>query len=276
MDKLIITAAICGAEATQADNPNLPLTADELATAARGAEDAGAAIIHLHVRDERGEPSQERRYFDAAFAAIAAAGVRAIVQPSTGGAAGMSAAERVQPVDANPEMASLDCGTLNFGETIFVNDLPLMREFALRMRERGVTPELECFEPGHIANALRLRDEGLLPDHLHFNIVLGVPGALPATPDNLLFMVGRLPAGASWTATGIGRHQTTIALLSIASGGHVRVGFEDSVYYSRGVLADSNAQQVARIARIAHEYGRPLATPDDARSLLSIPKRSAA
>ena len=133
MEKLIITAAICGAEVTKEDNPNLPLSALELAEAALEAEKAGASIIHLHVRDDAGQPTQNIEYFKRAFDAMNEIGISAIIQPSTGGAAGMTWQERIQPVNLNPEMATLDCGTVNFGDGIFVNDLPLMRRFAKEM-----------------------------------------------------------------------------------------------------------------------------------------------
>ena len=272
MEKLIITAAICGAEVTKEDNPNLPLTAAELARAALEAEKAGAAIIHLHVRDEAGQPTQNIEYFKKAIDAMKEIGVTAIIQPSTGGAAGMSWEERIQPVNLNPEMATLDCGTVNFGDGIFVNDLPLMRRFAEEMKKRTILPELECFDAGNINNALQLKKEGLLPDHLHFDLVLGVPGALPASIKSLLFMVELLPPGATWTAAGIGRWQLPVAIHTILMGGHVRVGFEDNIYYSKGVPADSNAQLVDRIVRIAKEVGREIASPSEVRKILNIRK----
>ncbi len=270
MEKLIITAAICGAEVTREDNLNLPLTATELAEAALEAEKAGASIIHLHVRDEGGRATQDIEYFKRAFEAIKENGVTAIIQPSTGGAAGMSWEERIQPVDLNPEMATLDCGTVNFGDGIFINDLPLMRRFAEEMKERNILPELECFEAGNIYNALLLEKEGLLPDHLHFDLVLGIPGALPASVKNLLFMVELLPDGATWTAAGIGRWQLPVAMHTMMMGGHVRVGFEDNIYYKKGVPAESNAQLVSRVARIAKEAGREIASPSEARKILNI------
>ena len=272
MEKLIITAAICGAEVTKADNPNLPLSALELAEAALEAEKAGAAIIHLHVRDEAGQPTQNIEYFKRAINAMKEIGVTAIIQPSTGGASGMTWQERIQPVNLNPEMATLDCGTVNFGDGIFVNDLPLMRKFAKEMKERNILPELECFDAGNINNALQLKKEELLPDHLHFDLVLGVPGALPASIKNLLFMVELLPPGATWTAAGIGRWQLPVAIHTILMGGHVRVGFEDNIYYSKGVPADSNAQLVDRIVRIAKEVGREIASPSEVRKILNIRK----
>lgn len=272
MEKLIISAAICGAEVRRKDNPNLPLTANELAKAALEAEKAGASIIHLHVRDEKGRPTQQIKYFKSAFDAMKEMGVTAIIQPSTGGAVGMSWEERLQPVELNPEMATLDCGTVNFGDEIFVNDLSLMRRFAAAMEERKILPELECFDAGNIFNAIQLKKERLLPDHLHFNLVLGVPGALPASVKNLLFMVELLPEGATWTAAGIGQWQLPVAIHTILMGGHVRVGFEDNIYYSKGVKAESNAQLVSRVVRIANEVSRKIASPLEARKILNINK----
>jgi len=273
MEKLIITAAICGAEVSKEDNPSLPVTPAELAAEALACEKAGAAIIHLHVRDEEGRPTQELPYFKAAMDAINNAGVTAIVQPSTGGAAGMTWQERIQPVQLNPEMATLDCGTVNFGDEIFVNDLPLMRNFAKEMKARNILPELECFEAGHIDNALKLNKEGLLADHLHFDIVLGVPGAMTFSLKNLLYMTELLPPGSTWTAAGIGRHQLPVAMHTMAMGGHVRVGFEDNIFYKKGVLSDGNAQLVARISRLAGELGREIASPDEARKILKMGDR---
>ena len=269
---LIITAAICGAEVTRETAPSLPITAEELAAEALACEKAGAAIIHLHVRDTDGNPTQDIEVFRAAISAMREAGVRAVIQPSTGGAVGMSAEERMQPLLLDPEAASLDCGSLNFGDSYFLNDLPMMRRFAEEMRRRRVFPELECFEGGHITNALKLQEEGLLPQHLHFNLVLGVPGALPASPENLLFLAGLLPPGASWTVTGIGRHQLPLCFIALASGGHVRVGLEDNIYLSRGRLSDGNAPFVERTARLAAELGRPLASSDEVRKLFGIKK----
>ncbi|MBU8914259.1 MAG: 3-keto-5-aminohexanoate cleavage protein [Spirochaetales bacterium] len=272
MEKLIITAAICGAETTRQDNPNLPLTASELAEAAVEAEKAGASIIHLHVRDHDGRATQDIEHFSRAIDAMKETGVSAIIQPSTGGATGMTWEERLQPVNLDPEMATLDCGTVNFGDEVFVNDVPLMRRFAREMKDRNILPELECFDAGNIYNALKLEREGLLPEHLHFGIVLGVPGALAASVKNLLFMVELLPDGATWTAAGIGRWQLPVAMHTILMGGHVRVGFEDSVQYSKGEPAESNAQLVSRVVRIAGEVGREVASPSEARRILDIGK----
>lgn len=270
MEKLIITAAICGAEVTKRDNPNLPITADELAEEAQKAEEAGASIIHLHVRDKNGKPTQDKEIFKKAINKMNDLDLKAIIQPSTGGAAGMSWQERIQPVYLKPEMATLDCGTTNFVDDVFINDLPLMRNFAKEMKKLDILPELECFEVGHIYNALKLKKEGLLDKHLHFDLVLGVPGAIPASVKNLLFMVEHLPKQATWTVAGIGRYQLELAYHAIIMGGHVRVGFEDNIYYKKGELAVSNAQLVKRVVRLANEYGREVANPGETRKILKI------
>lgn len=271
MTKLIITAAITGAEVTKQDNPNLPVTPAELARAAKEAEEAGASIIHLHVRDRDGGPTQDIEVFQEVMDRMKDAGVTAIIQPSTGGAVGMTAAERLQPVNLKPEMASLDCGSINFGpDEVFINTPTIMETFAAEMKKAGVLPELECFDTGHLENALTLSRGESAPHHLHFNFVLGVKGGIPATVRHLQLLADSIPPGATWTVTGIGRHQLEMAFHAIPSGGHVRVGFEDNIYYSRGVLAESNAQLVRRVARLAEEYGRPVAAPDEARRILEI------
>jgi 3-keto-5-aminohexanoate cleavage enzyme len=266
---LIITVALTGAEVTLAQCPHLPVTPKQIGQAAAEACQAGASIIHLHVRTPEGQPTQDPEAFRQAIAAIRAR-CEAIIQISTGGAVGADTQERLQPVHLRPEMASLTTGSVNFGDEIFANPWPLVLEFAKTMQQVGVKPELEIFDAGMIANALRLRDKGLVSEPLHFDLVLGVPGGMPATVRNLAFLVESLPPGCTWSAAGIGRMQTTIAAAAMAMGGHVRVGFEDNIYYRRGELAQSNAQLVARVARIAAELDRPVATPAEARRILSL------
>lgn len=271
MEKLIITAAISGAEVRKVDNKNLPITPEELAAAAKEAEDAGASIIHLHVRDKNGFPTQDVEVFRETFDLMKRYGVRAIIQPSTGGAVNMSAEERIQPVELRPEMVSLDCGSINFGETdVFVNTPEMIRSFASKIKKLNILPELECFDMGHISNALNICVGAIKPNHLHFNFVLGMRGGIPADIQNLLLMIKSIPPDATWTVSGIGRHQLSMAFHTIPIGGHVRVGFEDNIYYSYGVLAESNAQLVKRVARLAGEYGREVANPDEARRILKI------
>lgn len=271
MQKLIITAAMVGAEVARSDQPNLPITPTEIAQAAAACRQAGASIIHLHVREDDGTPTQNRDRFAETIAAIREL-TDVIVQVSTGGAVWMKPEERVQPVSLRPEMATLTCGTVNFGDEVFWNDPTLLRQFAAEMKTSGVRPEFEIFDAGMIQNALRLRDEGLVEPPMHFDFVLGVPGALPATPKNLLFLTELIPQDATWSVAGVGRHQLPMATLAVVMGGHVRVGFEDNIYYRKGELATSNAQLVERVARIAGELDRPLATPEEAREMLGIPR----
>ena len=170
-------------------------------------------------------------------------------------------------------MATLDCGTCNFGDEIFDNTMPTMRAFGKRMMERGIKPEYECFEMGHLDTILNMAKKGQAPGApMQFNFVLGVPGCTPATVANLCWLVNKIPAGSTWTATGIGRHAFTLAAPAIVMGGNVRVGFEDNLYLSRGVLARSNGELVAKVVRLASELGREIADPAEARRILNLNK----
>ena len=276
MEKLIITAAICGAEVTKEQNPAVPYTVEEIVREAKSAVDAGAAIVHLHVREDDGTPTQSRARFQECEDAIYKACPNVILIPSTGGAVGMTPDERLQSTDTTPipEMATLDCGTCNFGDEIFDNTMPTMRAFGKRMIERGIKPEYECFEMGHLDTILTMARKGEVPGApMQFNFVLGVPGCTPATVDNLCWLVKNIPAGSTWTSTGIGRHAFTLAAPTIVMGGNVRVGFEDNLYLERGVLAKSNGELVDKVVRMAKLLGRPVATSDEAREILGIKKR---
>ena len=273
MEKLIITAAICGAEVTKEQNPAVPYTIEEIVREAKSAYDAGASIIHLHVRWDDGTPTQDTKRFQEAVDAIKAVCPNAIVQPSTGGAVGMTDLERLASTDIipTPEFATLDCGTCNFGgDEIFINTDNTIFNFAKIMKEKGIKPELEVFDKGMIDIALKADKKGLLLHPLHFDFVLGVQ--MSATIRDLVFMVGSLPQGSTWTATGIGKSTWNIAAATIAMGGHVRVGFEDNVYLEKGVLAKSNGELVAKVARLSREMGREVATPDEARVILGLIK----
>ena len=273
MSKVIITAAISGAEVTQEMNPAVPYTVEEFVREAKSATEAGASIIHLHAREEDGTPTQGRERFKVLIDAIREACPTVIIQPSTGGATGMTSEERLQPTELNPEMASLDCGTVNFGDEYIVNTLPIMREFARSMREHGVRPTLECFDLGHVYASHILIKEGLLDEPYHYGLVLNVPGSVRYEVDVLEMFVRKLPKGAHWTLMGIGGKANLDAIYgALALGGNIRVGFEDNIYYSRGRLAKSNAELVERAARIAKDCGRPLARPDDVREMLNLRK----
>lgn len=275
MEKLIITAAICGAEVTKEQNPAVPYTVEEIVREAKSAVDAGAAIVHLHVREDDGTPTQSKARFKECIDAIYEVCPDVIIIPSTGGAVGMSAEERLQPTELFPEMATLDCGTCNFGDEVFENTMPMMRDFGKRMIENNIKPEYECFEMGHLDTVLKMAQKGQVPGApMQFNFVLGVPGCTPATVQNLAWLVNSIPAGSTWTATGIGRHAFTLAAHAIAMGGNVRVGFEDNLNLEKGVPAKSNSELVAKVVRIAKELGREIATSAEAREILSLPPRN--
>ena len=268
MDPLIVTVAAVGAELSRAQTPHLPLTPEELGETAAACEAAGAAMIHVHCRTDDGANTSDPARFGAALRAIRARSAL-IVQFTTGGAIGMTAAERAGPLCERPEMATLTCGTVNFGDDVFENSFPIMRGILAEMARYGVRPELEIFDAGHLANAKRLASEGLLEFPQHVDFVLGVPGGLDATVRDLVHLVDSLPVGCTWSVAGIGRAQTPLAAVAIAMGGHVRVGLEDNIWLERGRLA-RNEDLVARVARIAGELGRPLATPAQARSILRL------
>ena len=269
MSKLIITAAIIGAEVTRDINPNIPLTPAELAEAAYQCHKAGASIVHLHARDSDGNPTQDKEVFAEVIRLIKEK-CDIIVQISTGGAVTASVEERLAPISLKPEMATLTTGTVNFGNEVFMNSPEYVERIALALQENGVKPEVEVFEVGMIQNALNLIKKGLLSEPLHFDFVMGVPGAIPGTIKNLLHLSESVPPGSTWTVAGIGRAELPLATMAIMMGGHVRVGFEDNIYYSRGVLAESNAQLVERVVRMAKELGREVATPEEAREILGM------
>lgn len=274
MDKLIITACICGAEVTKENNPAVPYTVEEIANEAYGAYKAGASIIHLHVRYDDGTPTQDVERFRECFEAIRAKCPDVIIQPSTGGAVGMSNDERLQPITLMPEMATLDCGTCNFGgDDIFVNTENMIKDFGEKMIARGIKPEVEVFDKGMIDMANRLCKKGYIKAPMHFDFVMGVNGGISGEPRDLIFMKESIPQGSTWTVAGVGRYEFPMAVMGILMGGHVRVGFEDNVYLSKGVLAKSNAELVEKVVRLAKEFGREIATPDEAREMLGLAPR---
>lgn len=274
MEKLIITAAICGAEVTKAHNPNVPYTVEEIREEARRAYEAGASIIHLHVREDDGRPTQDKERFDACIQAIRECCPDVIIQPSTGGAVGMSSDERLQPLELDPEMATLDCGTLNFGgDEIFVNTENMIKEFADRMRKKSIKPECEVFDKSMIDTAVRLMKKGHIEKPMHFNLVMGVNGGISGEPRDLIYLAESLPEGSTFTVSGIGRAQLPLNTMAILMGGHVRVGFEDNIYYWKGKPADSNGDFVRRIVELAKLLGREIASPDEAREILGIKRK---
>lgn len=275
MEKLIITAAISGAEVLKEHNPAVPYTVEECAREAKSAYDAGASIIHLHVRKDDGTPTQDKKRFKEVMDAIYKVCPDVIIQPSTGGAVGMTDDERLQPTELNPEMATLDCGTLNFGgDEVFTNTENTIKYFGKRMIENGIKPELEVFDKSMIDMALRLHKKGFITSPMHFDFVMGVNGGITGELRDFIFLRGSIPADATYTVAGVGRFEFPLAAAAIIDGGHVRVGFEDNVFLSKGVLAKSNGELVEKVVRIAKEFGREIATPAEARIILGLkPKK---
>jgi 3-keto-5-aminohexanoate cleavage enzyme len=266
---VILTAAIVGAELTRAQTPYLPIRVDEVASEAARCRDAGAAVIHLHVRDDAGENTQSSERFAEVIEAIRGK-CDCIIQPSTGGAVGMPVKTRTGPLACKPEMATLNCGSINFGDDVFVNSRPDIRAIAAQIRAAGAMPELECYEVGHVAEALSLAAEGAIDRPLHFQFVLGVPGAIFARDDVVTYMHSLVPSDATWGVAAIGRWQQPMTELAMRLGGHARVGLEDNIYMEKGVLAQGSAPLVARAAAYARSIGRKPAEPERARALLGL------
>ncbi len=269
MSNLIITVAPTGNVPTKDQNSALPVTPQEISDVAVRCREAGASLIHIHARDEQSRPTLDPEVF-ACIHELITARTDLIVQISTGGRAGMDPEQRAAAVRLiRPEMASLTTGSMNFPDRVYANPFEVIDYLAAAMVETSTKPEMEVFEPGMIANALLLAKKGLAAAPFHFDFVLGIPGSLPATPKNLLFLSESIPPGSTWTVAGAGRWQLPMAALAIVMGGHVRVGLEDNLYYRKGELA-TNEQLVARVARLAAELGRPVATPGEARQILGL------
>lgn len=271
MEKLIITCAVTGAEVTKEQNPAVPYTVEEICKEAETAHRAGAAVLHLHAREDDGTPTQSKERFALILEELKRRIPEAILQVSTGGAVGMSRAERLQVLELSPEMATLDCGTLNFGgDDIFVNTENDIIHFAKTMQEKHVHYELECFEKGHVDTVLRLAKKGLITQPKRFSFVLGVNGGMTGEARDFHFLKDSIPADATFGVAGIGRFEFPLAELAIASGGHVRVGLEDNLFIAKGVLAKSNAELVEKVVQMAKAAGREVASPAEARRILKM------
>lgn len=274
MEPLIITTAITGAETTKEQQPNLPVTPEQQAQDAKECFAAGSTVLHLHVREDDGTPSQRLERFTEVINRVREAAPEMIIQISTGGAVGVPFDERIAPLKLKPDMATLNAGTLNFGKEVFMNAPADIERLAAYFKEVGVAPEVEVYESGMIDYIARLKKKKIIEhDPLHIQFVLGVPGGMSGKPKNLLYMAEHLKEeipSATWGVAGIGRWQLPCGVMALVMGGHIRTGFEDNVYYHKNVLAESNSRLVARIARIAEEYGRPVATPQQARKILGL------
>jgi len=277
-EPVIITAAVTGSITSGRQTPHIPLTVDQIVASAIESWRAGAAIIHLHARDEAGTPTQNSAIYRTLVERIRERGCEAVLNLSTGSAGGRAELdERLDCLELVPEMATLDCGSINFGDDrVFCNPYWFLKDAAARMKELDVAVEIETFDSGMIQNGLRLIREGLIRGPGIWQLCLGVPGGAPPDLQTIAHLLGRLPPGAIWSTLGIGRHQLEVNVLSLLYGGHVRTGMEDNVYYRRGELARSNVQLVERIVRLADEFGRPVASPEEARRMLGVRGHAAA
>ena len=269
MEKLIITVALTGNVPTQKMNPNLPVTAEEIAADVRRCHAAGAVLFHVHARDADQKPTLDINVYKENARRIKELAPGVIVQLSTGARAGKDWEERAKPVRLLPEMGSFTTGSNNLPGIVYENSPPFIEYLANVYQETEVKPEIEVFETGMINNAVFLEKKGFIKTPLHFDFVLGAPGSMPGTIKNLQFLSESIPAGSTWSVAGIGKAEIPLSAAAIAMGGHVRVGLEDNLYMPDGPLA-SNPLLVEKIVRIAREIGREIATPDEARSILSL------
>ena len=273
---VVITVAPTGAEVMRADNPALPHTPAEIANDVVACAEAGATVCHLHVREPDGTPSSRAELFVEAVELIRAR-TPIVTMVSTGGAVWMPIDDRLTGLEAAPDLAGVETGSMNFGEDAFVTVPADARRVIARAVDLGIGLEAECFDVGHVVAAVRMLERGELPPPLGANLVFGVPGGIDASPEALEAMVRPLPAGSHWSITAVGRHQRRLLALALLHGaGGIRVGFEDAVYLRRGVLAASNAELVADARELVQTLGRRVATIDDARQLLACPVRAGA
>lgn len=272
MEKLIITVGITGSRITRQQTPHIPILPEEIAQSGIEAWRAGASILHIHVRDPRtGLGAQDLSVFKEVVDRIRSE-TNVILCLTTSGIPGrnLEFRERLVPLSLNPELVSFDAGSINMRENIFLNPPEFLELLAKETLEKGIKPELEVFEVGMVETCIRYLEKGLLKPPLHFQFVLGVVGGMPATAKSLLHLSEIVPVGSTWSVIGIGPGQLPMAMIAMTMGGHVRVGLEDNIFYSRGVLAKTNAELVERIVRISKEFGREVATPDEARKMLSL------
>ena len=273
----LITVAPTGAESAKADVPALPVTLDELVATAKECEAVGASVVHVHIRDHEAKPTLDPGRLRATVEALRDS-TDLIIQLSSGGAVTDPEADRLAVLDAGPEMASCTMGTVNFADDVFLNRWEFIVDLHTRMQERGIVPEYEIFDLGHLTSLARLLDKYGLPagGHVHVDFVMGVPGGMPGTTEALVACkqaLRDLPDGTTFSATGIGRSTMAVLLAALSTGGHLRVGMEDTVTYAKGQPVESNAQLVARAAAFARLAQRPPLSAAEARAMLGVPAR---
>jgi 3-keto-5-aminohexanoate cleavage enzyme len=265
MQKLIISVGINGGELTRAQSPHLPISPDEIVESVYGAYEAGASIAHVHARDEDGRPAHDLDLYRKIVEDVRArCGIIINLTTDARREGGFAT------LDLKPEIASFPGGTLNYGDGVLTATMPTLRSLAVAMRDAGSKPELEIFHDGMIGQCLTLIDEGLLDEPCFFQFILGMQHGSDADPRTLIHHVDSIPKGSPWLVCGVGNASVPMAALGIMLGGHVRVGLEDQIDYLPGELATSNAQLVARVVRLAAEFGREVASPGEAREILGI------
>lgn len=271
-EPLIVTVAPTGGVHGKEAHPDLPETPEEVAEAVAACEEAGASIVHLHARRENGERAFSRERFQELTDAVREATDDVIVQHSTGGT-GVPLERRLEPLrtDPAPEMASLDMGPVNrYHHLTSENPRGMVDALFAEMRERGIKPEMEAFNPGHLNEVNAFIERAEVDDPPYVNVLLGGGTLTVPHPRNLLNLVENLPDNAVFNVLATGRHQLPLTTMGVLLGGHVRVGFEDNIYYRKGERAESNAQLVERTREIAELLGRPVATPAEARAILGL------
>jgi uncharacterized protein (DUF849 family) len=271
----LITVAPTGAELAKEDFPQLPTTLEELVETARSCEEAGAAMIHLHIRDAEHRPTLDHGHLKAAVDALREQ-TSLVIQLSTGGSVHDPLEQRLTVLDAEPDSCSLTCGTTNFGDDVFLNPWGFMSDLYVQAQEREVVPEFELFDLGHVHALRRLIDTHGLPfgGKVHVDFVTNVPGGMPGDPAALMAAVQLLPPEVtSWAATGIGRAHLPVMAAALSAGGHLRVGMEDNVVFARGQQVQHNRELVERAAHLAEVMQRPAMGTDDARALLGVKDR---
>ncbi len=272
-NKTIITVATTGAWPTKKDNPAIPLTPQEIADDVYECWQAGAAVAHLHMRDESGAGTMDKNKFKETVDLIRAK-CDIVLNLTTSGDLNATDETRMAHLDLiRPELASYDCGSMNWlHSSVFLNTPKFLEKLGLAMQEYGVKPEIEIFDGGMVSNSLYYLKKGVLKAPLHYQFVLGAAGGMDATVENLVFLKSLIPAESTWSALGIGRGHLPIMYTALALGGHIRVGMEDNVFYAKDVPAKNNAEFVARAARLVKEFNKQPATPDEARQILGVKK----
>jgi 3-keto-5-aminohexanoate cleavage enzyme len=271
---VVVTVAPTGADVFRANNPNIPYTPAEIVQSSLEAAQAGATVVHLHVREDDGTPSGRPELFQDVISRLRQ-GSRLITMVSTGGANDMTIDERTTGLEAQPDLSGVETGSMNFGDDVFITPPPAARGIIERATQAGIGLEVEAFDVGHVVSAVRWFEQGVIPEPMRINLVFGVQGGIDASPEALSAMLRPLPPEAFWTVTCVGRHHPRMLALALLHGAPgIRTGLEDAVYVSRGVLAPSNAALVRAAVELAHAVGREVATQQETTALLGLSAHS--